>query len=175
MKVIASILLLIPIIAFAGGYPTCDVIKETHVLFSSSKIKDRLSIEIKGQPCYEADLIIRITNIHGKILYDYSAPFKPHVATQWDDPKLDEDAEKLADQVIKENNFQSSEFLSAWMPEDEYYEKNYQEIKVSKAYYEKLRQKKWITFTHPNHYEGWQVIVFDREQQKVVLVSTGGL
>jgi hypothetical protein len=175
MKIITCILVLIPLIASAGDYPDCNIIKETNIFFSNDKVKDRLSIKIIGQPCYEAELIIQITDIQGKILYDYTAPFKSHIAVQWDDSELDEDAKKFAAQEIGEDNFKRTEALPVWMPEDEYYEENYQEIKVSKPYYEKLLQKHWITFTHRIHSEGWKVIVFDREQQKVILVSAGGL
>ncbi len=175
MKIIIYILILFPIIAFAGDNPDCNIMKETHTFFSNDKVKDILSVNIKGQPCYKAELIIQITDIHGKILYKYSSQFKPHIAIQWDDPTLDKDANKFAEQVIRNDNFSSTKALPPWMPKDEYYDEYDQEIMVSKSYYEKLCKKNWVTFSHMNHYEGWQVIVFDREQQKAVLVSKGGL
>ena len=175
MKIITYILILFPIIAFAGDYPDCNIMKETQIFFSNDKVKDILSINIKGQPCYDAELLIQIKDINGKILYKYSSRFKPHIAIQWDDPELDKDAMKFTEQSMKESNFKSTKALPSWMPEEDYYEEYYQEIMVSKSYYDNLRQKNWITFTHMNHYEGWQVVVFDREQNKVVIVSKGGL
>lgn len=175
MKIITYILILFPVIVFAGDYPDCTIMKEIHAVFSNDKVEDILSVNIKGQPCYEAELLIQIRNIHRKILYKYTSRFKPHSAIPWDDPTLDKDANKFAEQVTRHDNFSSTKALPPWMPEDEYYEEFYQKIVVSKSYYEKLRKKNWVTFTHMNHYEGWQVIVFDREQQKAVLVSKGGL
>ncbi len=164
-----------PLISPAAEYPSCNVQKDVRVAYSEKQPTDTLSVRIKGWPCYKATLNIRITGKSGKVLYAYQEPFKSHVATQWDDNTLDEDAKALADRITHVDSFKSTKQLPEWKPADAYYEDYYQELKVEKACYEGLRKQKWRTYTHPIHYEGWKVIVFDQEKKQTVEVSSGGL
>lgn len=172
---ITTILVIGFIPAFGSEYPGCDVTKETQVNFSTSAATDRLSISISGQPCYEASLSITITAQDGRQLYSYEAPFKSHIAIQWDDPGIDADAEKFAVELFDDYRFGMTSDLPAWLPEDDYYESNYQVVQIERDYYEVLRENQWPTFSHPIHYEGWKVIAFDRGKNESVVVSEGGL
>lgn len=175
MRWILFLLILFPTLAIASQYPDCNIKTSSSANFSNDDKKDIITVTINGSPCYEGELSLSITNPDGKIIYNYTARFKLHTAVPWEDYKLDEVAKEVAAAMTKEAHFQSSKELPVWQPNDEYYEVNYQEIEVPKEYYNKLRQANWITFSHLTHYEGWRVIVYDRIEHKVVIVSNGGL
>ena len=155
--------------------PDCDVSGDMKISFSSEDATDVLSITISESPCYEASLEVSIVSEDGDLLYHYEAPFKPHVATQWDDPGLATDAKRSVDRFMDDISFERTSDLPAWLPEDEYYEANYQVVQIDRAYYDKLRDNDWSVYTHKIHYEGWKVIAFDRQRERTVIVSEGGL
>ena len=158
-----------------GDYPDCDVSRLSQVSFEALDADDQLTIVIQGSPCYEASLMVSISSADGSRLYEYEARFKPHVASQWDDSDLDEDAERLADQLVDPESFGLTSDLPPWLPGSEYYEENHQNIKISKQEYEELRRRDWITFTHSVHFEGWRVVAFDQESRRSIVVSEGTL
>ena len=170
-----AILILELIPAYGSDYPNCDISRETQVSFSNPDATDRLSITISGKPCYEASLTILITAQGGRQLYRYEAPFKLHVAIQWDDPGLDKDAERLANRLFDDYWFGLTSELPAWLAEEEYSEANYQIVQIGRDYYEALRESHWATYSHPIHYEGWRVITFDPGKNEAVVVSEGGV
>ena len=92
-----------------------------------------------------------------------------------DDPELGEEAEAVASQIVEPSNFSTASSLPQWKEAEEYWKNNIQDLKVSKKYYKKLRRSKWRIFSHSIHYEGWQVVVFDRDKKKTIIVSNGGL
>ena len=141
----------------SSDYPNRDVSRMSQVSFEGSGTTDRLTIAIHGSPCYEASLAINISSANGTQLYKYESRFKPHVAVQWDDSRLDGDAEQLADRLVDPESFGLTSDLPPWRPDADYYEEHYQSIKISKEEYEKLRKGHWITYTHPIHYQGWRV------------------
>jgi hypothetical protein len=161
--------------SIGSEYPDCSVTRESQVSFTGLDSNDRLSLTIKGSPCYEASLSVSITSDTGKVLYEYKSKFKPLVAAQWDDSDLDEDAEILADRFVDPAAFGLTNELPEWLPESDYYEANYQKIQISREDYEQLRLKRWVTYTHPIHYEGWRVVAFDPENQHSIVVSEGTL
>jgi hypothetical protein len=111
----------------------------------------------------------------GNVLYEYEAKFKPLVAVHWEDSSLDKDAERLADRFVDPESFGLTGELPKWLPEADYYEANYQILQISRERYEELLRKKWITYTHSVHYEGWRVVAFDPENQTSIVVSEGTL
>ena len=161
--------------ATADDYVNCSISKETQVHFSNPESLDILTVIISGAPCYEATLAITISADNGACWYHYEAPFKKHVVTHWEDPLLDEAAKQLIQRLTDQDSFGLTSELPIWLPEDEYYEDNYQTIQVEKAYYEELQNVEWITYSHPIHYEGWKVIAFDQSKQDLIEVSEGGL
>jgi hypothetical protein len=156
-------------------YPDCDVSRSMKIPFSSDYSTDVLSITITGSPCYEASLDVSITSESGDRLYHYAAPFKPHIAIQWDDPGLAADAERLVERFTDDISFDRTADLPVWLPENDYYEANYQVVQIDRTYYDELREKDWSVYTHLIHYEGWKVIAYDRERERTVVVSEGGL
>jgi hypothetical protein len=162
-------------LANGDGPPDCDVSAVTLIPFSSEDATDRLSVVISGSPCYEASLALSITTEDGYAVYSYEAPFEPHVATQWDYPGLAEVAQGLVNRFLDDISFSRTRDLPEWIPKDEYYEANYQELRVDRAYYDKLRENDWPVYTHLIHYEGWKVIAYDRNKGQTVVVSQGGL
>jgi hypothetical protein len=161
--------------ANADDYVNCSISEETQVHFSNLESMDILTVSVSGAPCYEATLAITISSENGARWYHYEAPFKKHVVTHWEDPLLDEAATQLVQRLTDHNSFGLTSELPIWLPDDEYYEDNYQTIRVEKTYYEELQNVEWITYSHPIHYEGWKVIAFDQSKQVLVEVSEGGL
>lgn len=159
----------------AGDYPECDISKTVPITYSGQESDDILRVTIKGKPCYEAFLDIQIKGVGDQLLYQYHAPFKRHIAVQWDDPSLDKDADKLALRLTNPNAFSLTSKLPTWKPENEYYEENYQVLQVTREYYIGLREKKWRVYSHLTHYEGGKVIVFDINKHETIEVSNGGL
>ncbi len=119
--------------------------------------------------------MVSIVSEAGDQLYLYEAPFKTHVAVQWDDPGLAEDAARLVRRLADQSSFTWTSDLPVWMPDREYYEANYQVLKIDRADYDRLRGKKWPVYTHPIHYERWRVITYNRQQDQAIVVSEGGL
>ncbi|MDH5629578.1 MAG: hypothetical protein OEY96_05420 [Gammaproteobacteria bacterium] len=161
--------------SYANELPSCDIEIEKPIFISNKHAEDTLSVHIKGEPCHKADLEILIKDVNDKEIYQYRAPFKPHIAVQWDDKDLNKFAKQFAQEAFKEYRFGHTNKLPEWMPKEEYYEENYQELEVSKEYYLSILSKSWQTFSHMTHYEGWQIIAFDQNSNKFVLISKGGL
>lgn len=161
--------------ACASDYPDCEIVEDVDVHFSRLDQPDHLTITVSGSPCYEATLTISVTTPDGELLYQYQAPFKRHTAVQWDDPSLDKDAERLVDRLLGDESFGLTSDLPVWLSEDDYYEANYQVLQIDQDYYEALRESRWVTFSHPIHYEGWKVVAFDRNKNETIVVSEGGL
>lgn len=175
LSLIVGLLALATSSANGDSPPDCDVSAVTLIPFSSDDATDRLSVAISGSPCYEASLVVSITTNDGRSVYRYEAPFKPHVATQWDYPGLAEVAQSLVNRFLDDISFSRTRDLPEWLPKDDYYEANYQEVQVDRAYYEELREQDWPVYTHLIHYEGWKVIAYDRNKGRTVVVSEGGL
>lgn len=158
-----------------SGSPDCDITRESAVSVAGQDSKDRLIVSIKGSPCYEASLAVSVISEGGGQLYEYVARFKQHTSSHWEDPSLDEDARYVVERFVDPNAFGLTSELPLWMPEADYYEQHYQSIQISREDYDELRQKAWVTYTHPIHYEGWRVVAFDRENQRSIVVSEGTL
>ena len=161
--------------AGSQDYPGCSVQSKGNAPFTSDAGTDYLSVSINGNPCYEAMLVVSIESESGKPLYQYDARFKPHVVMNAKNPELPEEAERLARRFHAQISYGRTSELPVWEAKHDYYESNHQELRVDKAYYDMLRQKDWITYTHKIHYAGWRVISFDRDKLKMVIVSEGPL
>lgn len=172
---ICSLLILVANPATGEDYPGCSFSGSRNAPLTSEAGTDLLELTISGDPCYEAILVLSIATKEGNQLYRYEAPFKPHVDTHWEDPGLSEDAERLLRRFLDHTSFSKTSELPKWMPKDDYYETNYQELQVDRSYYEMLLTQDWYVYTHLVHYEGWRVIAFDRQDRKIVVVSEGGL
>ena len=159
-------------LAHGDDYPDCEVTKESQISFSSEDAADRLSITISGSPCFESSLDISITANDGRLLYHYEAPFAKHLVAPWEDPAiLAEEVEWFANRVLGQESVGHTSDLPVWLPEDEYFDANYQVIQVDRDYYEEIREYDWIVYTHNIHYDGWRVIAYDQQQARTVVVS----
>jgi len=163
-----SILMLFAVPALAETAP-CNIRREKAISFSEDKPTDKLIVTIRGRTCDTAVERIRIVGSTGKLLYQYSEPLRNHFTR-----KINKvDTERAMEVILGEDQFQSTRDLPVWQPEEQYYAANSQNISVSQEYYEDIRKRRWRTFSHQMGYEGYRVIVYDREQEKAIEVSRG--
>jgi hypothetical protein len=163
-----SILLFSAVPALAETTP-CNIRREKAISFSEDKPTDRLIVTIRGRTCDTAVERIRIVGSTGKLLYQYSESLRNHFTEKISKA----DAERAMEVVLGEDQVQSTRDLPAWQPEEQYYEANSQNISVSEEYYKDIRKRGWRTFSHQMGYEAYRFIVYDRERQKAIEVSSG--
>jgi len=159
----------------AAKYLGCDVEKTADLYFRDATEADVLRIKIKGEPCYEARLHISITTKDGKDLYQYQAPFKPHIAVHWEDIQVPKDPQAFIDLVLKGSTFKRGRDLPALESEEQFYEKYYNELPTDTGRYENLRLTEKPLFWHPTHYERWNYVVYDEKQGRGFVFMRGGL
>lgn len=149
--------------------PRCDLARKRVVSFTEDKPTDTVLISIRGPSCDKAITRIQIVGADGKVLYRHSEPlsnaFKEEINAS--------DAREAIKIIYGNSTTKATKALPRWQPKEQYYDANSQELSASKAYYNKLRQQAWRTFSHQVGYEGWKVIAYDRELGKVVNVSSG--
>lgn len=161
----------------------CNYNTTKKVYFSSDSKKDKFIVEIKGKTCSNAHISIRIVNSKNQVLYDFKDK----------DTLYDENREEILyyttsgkkinieDLIVKnipdniafilrDESFSNTSNLPKWQPSKDYCSNNLQHVYVSKDYYNKLRNKKWHTFTHPVGYEYNRLIVYDQNQGSVVII-----
>src|SRR6185369_2270465 len=103
-------------LALAGAHaqspsdPPCQHSVSRQIPFTSPAAKERLTVTIGPGACHSAELSIVVTSARGKMLYSYVAPFKKHVATQWDDPALPEEARQFVNDTASHALVARSEF-----------------------------------------------------------------
>lgn len=175
MKVLLALTLLAASSPSLAALPACDATAQKPLSFRTATSRDTVTVTIRGKPCHEALLSIRITSDAGKPLYTYEAPFKKHVATHWEDPELPRDAANLAKSIATQDEKKTTDSLPPWLPEADYYEEHYNTIKVSREQYEQLKKQKRPIFTHPTHYEQWQSVIYDPGTGRAQLLFEGGL
>jgi hypothetical protein len=156
-----------------ASYPSCRIEQQAPIAFAAPEAADTLKVSVIGAPCYKGRLTIEITSRTGAKLYSYSADVKKHVVTQWDDPDLPASAEELVERIVAFEPKTTAD-LPAWLPEDDYYEEHYETIEITQERYEALRKQRVPMFSHPTHYEEWQVVVFDPTVRKAVVILAGG-
>lgn len=159
----------------AGSSPPCHIELTGKVAFRSEMSHDALQVAIHGEPCYRALLKIRIAAPDGTLLYTYETLFKPHVAIQWDDPGLPQDAEALAVRILAQAGpIGSTDELPPWAAPDNYYEEHYNVIQVIRTTYESLRRHPRPIFSHPTGYESWRSVIYDTQRQAALVILEGG-
>ncbi len=144
-----------------GNLPSCKIEKIIPINFKNVKSNDKLYISVIGTPCYKAILAIKIISEDNKVLYEYVQPFKKHVATQWDDPNLDDDANNFVKHLIKNYSipasnlppFPSSEAEGITPVGFEY------TIIINEEFYKNIIKSNKPILSHPTNYEVWRYIV----------------
>src|SRR6266853_3055740 len=152
-----------------GETTPCNIRREKAISFSEDNPTDKIIVTIRGRTCDVAVERIRIVGSTGKLLYQYSEPLRNHFTRKINKA----DTERAMDVILGEDQFQSTRALPVWQPKEQYYAANSQNISVSQEYYKDIRKRGWRTFSHHMGYEGYRVIVYDREQQKAIEVSSG--
>ena len=156
--------------------PSCNISKSSLINFRNSKIRDTLLVSIKGEPCYKAELTIRILTNNNEILYNYKQPFEKHVAIQWDDPLLADVANDFIDRLLKNNIELASSlppFSASEIPDNKPIGFEYT-IKVNEKTYGNIVASNKPVFRHLTHYEEWRYIVYDAKSGKgIVIIDCG--
>ena len=163
-----SILMSFTVTALAQTTP-CNVERQKAISFSQDTPTDKVIATIRGKTCDTAMTRIRILDATGRLLYRYSEPLKNAFMRKI----TKADADRAMEVILGEDQFRSTSDLPEWQPEEQYYEANSQNVSVSEEYHKDIRNRKWRTFSHQVGYEGYRVIVYDREQQKTIEVSRG--
>lgn len=168
MKLISVLALFLSFIS-SNVFAECNVAKVKSIFFSSDKTPDTFVVKIEGKDCNSATKSIEIVTEDEKVIYEYTSPLSDSFGR---DITM-ENAEYVVESVARDNRFSRTNKLPKWEPSDEYYENNAQGIAVEDAYYRMLLTKSWPTFSHQYGYEGFLTIVYDREKNRVVMVTSG--
>jgi len=171
MRYLILIISLLAIESWGAEDLSCDYSQEGYVsIFGEDDVI--LLASVKGRKCYEAALDIKFT-YKERVIYSYSAPFKPHVATHWEDLEL-RDVQEYVDSLFEEYRFTScAELLPQKLsPIDGW---NYNNLLVSEIEYSKYKAMPCKSYTHQTHYEAHRVIVFPISKKIGVPVSEYGL
>ncbi|WP_185234982.1 hypothetical protein [Teredinibacter franksiae] len=171
MKYLFLIISLVTAESWGDEELSCDYSHEGYVsIFGDDDVILRASV--KGRKCYETALNIKLMSKE-RVLYSYSAPFKSHVATHWEDLEL-LDVKKYVDSLFKEYRFSScAELLPQKLsPLDGW---NYNRLLVAEIEYSKFRAMPCKSYTHQTHYEVHRVIVFPISKRVGVPVAEYGL
>jgi hypothetical protein len=177
MKVFITVALIAFGVSFGPGvlaqtsskYPACNIAKAKQIHFRNGKEKDLLQVSIKGAPCYQATLKIVIKTKEGLLLYSYEAPFKPHIAVNWEDIEVPKDPASFIDRLFKHGSISSRELPALSDPGAEY------RLEIDEKSYGKLRKESKPVFRHPVHYEEGRYVIYDEKAKKPVVVLTDAL
>lgn len=171
MKYLFLIIGLLAVESWGEEDLSCDYSREGYVsIFGEDDVI--LMASVKGVKCFEAALAIKFTH-NERVIYSYSAPFKPHVATYWEDLEL-RDVQEYVDSLFEEYRFASCAKLlpQKLSPMDGW---NYNNLLVSEIEYSKYKAMPCKSYTHQIHYELHRVIVFPIPKKIGVPVSEYGL
>ncbi|MEO8461449.1 MAG: hypothetical protein ABI451_13035 [Dokdonella sp.] len=163
------------IAADSAVLPACNIERSALVAFSGTTPTDKLSVSVKGAPCYKAIATFSITSKGGKVLYRYSQPFKELTAIAWDAADLDKVAESFVSETITKGMPGRSSALPMWTEPDKFYEANYTSLSVSHQRYDEIRKLDVPVFYHRTYYEGRRHVIYDPLLHEAVVVMEGGL
>lgn len=151
-----------------------NIKKSTLIHFRNPESNDTLFVSIVGKPVYEAILTIRIISDQNKVLYEYIAPFKKHVAVAWYDTSLVDAATNFVDQLI-ENHIESVSNLPHFNAPQEGPIALEFILRVDSSAYRNIIQSNKIVFRHPTHYEAWRYIAYDEASDKGIIILESGI
>ena len=158
-----------------GALPRCTVERSGPVAFSGLARGDVLHVSIEGDPCWQGALHLRVEADDGAVLYRYDAPFKPHVARPWNDPRLDDAAADFAEQVLANASIAGTTAeLPPWADAAVYYGEHHDGIQVDRAGYEALRRVQQPILWHATGAETWRSVVYDPVAHEARVILAGG-
>jgi hypothetical protein len=163
-------------IAFAQAPtdPSCRLSIERPISFQSATSQDRVTVAIGPGPCHLATLKLMIRTNNGKVLYAYKAPFKQHVAVQWDDSELPTLARQFATEAAEKGLVAKTD-LPKPVSRKQLTDENPFELIVSKQTYLRFLDTGQPIFHHATYYEGGRFLAYDPEAKKAVIVIQWGL
>ena len=142
------------------------------IAFRSAAADDVVAAAIQGAPCRDARFRIVIRAASGDLLYQHDEPFKRHTAIPSDDgERLVEEAKALVEETLSEGISETSAALPAF----EELAGTPASAAVSPARYAALRARALHAIVHATHFESWQWVVFDPEENRAVVVLRGGI
>jgi hypothetical protein len=153
--------------------PPCQYSTGRQIAFTSPASKERLTVGIGPGACHSATLSIVVTSPQGKVLYRYAAPFNRHVAIQWDDPGLPDEAREFVDNTTA-HALVPKENLPDPAPKGEA-DEGQAELLVSASVYKRLVSSGQPVLYHPTYYEGGQYVVFDPATRAARVVARWGV
>jgi hypothetical protein len=172
MRLFVLITALLAFECYAKDYQSCDVHASKNVALYVNGKQASIKAAIKGTPCYEAQLEINVI-VAGKVAYSYKAPFKPHVAIQWD-VLTEQDAKKYLKSIFESYHLiNCGDLLPSKL--DTVVGWDYNNLLVPLSQYEKYKASKCKAFIHQTHYESYRAIVFPANSTTGVIVSEYGL
>ena len=168
MRNIAGIVLfLIAAATWADEYPACAVaVDEIHEIYPGQFI--RAVATIKGAPCFESTLTIELSSKR-KVIYAYSARFKPHSAIPWESLTA-QDAERFAKSAVSADRFINCADLEPAQDDPIYVipaipQKRYEEIRASEC----------RAFQHNTHYEAGVSVLLPASLNEAIKVNEYGV
>lgn len=153
--------------------PTCEQSVERPVSFVSPSSRDKVTVAIGSGPCYSARLEITLTSEQGKVLYAYSAPFKHHIAEQWDALDLPRSASEFVLYTAEHGIVGGSDIPNP-LPRGRATESNPFELQIPIAEFKRLIKAGQPVFRHATYYEGGRYVMFDFKSKKAIVAIVWG-
>lgn len=152
----------------------CQLSIERPISFQSATSQDKVTVAIGSGPCHSATLKLTISTNNGKVLYAYEAPFKQHLAVQWDDPELPSLARQFATEAA-EKGLVAKKDLPKLGSRKQITDEYPFELIVSEQTYSRLLGIGQPIFHHATYYEGGRYITYDPKAKKAIIVIQLGL
>lgn len=152
---------------------TCELSVERPISFVSPSSHDKVIVAIGSGPCYLAQLEIKLMSEQGKVLYVYSAPFKQHIAEQWDSLDLP----RLASEFVvdtAEHGIVGRSDLPNPLPRGRATESNSFELQIPSAEFKRLIKAGQPVFHHATYYEGGRFVMFTPKTNRTIVAIVWG-
>ncbi len=159
--------------AASPGDTPCHYAVSRTLPFTSAASRDRLTVSISRGPCVSAKLSIVVVSSRGNVLYRYVAPFKQHVATDWDSPDLVKDAHRFVEDTASHALVPRDELPKPKPPGQA--EDTDPELKVPADVYQRLISSGQPMIEHDTYYEGGRYVMFDPTTHAARVVAVWGL
>ncbi len=169
-------LLLIASVAKAQEAPQpCDSSEERKIWFSNTDTKDTLTVSVKGDPCSDAKVVIKINDADGKELYNYSGAFILHMPYIIYEPELNKLVAFFVSKVSKEAAKRSTGDLPPYSNVEAFYDATNDFVVVPLEDYRSLRQQDVPILWHATGDSTWVHVVFNPKINHSQVIMRGGV
>lgn len=173
---IACLLYLFGPAAMAQEAPQpCDSSNQRKIWFSNTDTKDILTVSVKGNPCSDAKVVIRVSDADGKELYNYSGAFILHMPYIIYEPELNKLVEFFVNKVSKEAARRSTGDLPPYSNVEAFYDATNDFVVVPLENYRSLRQQDVPILWHATGDSTWVHVVFNPEVNHSQVIMRGGV